>query len=397
MCRQALDPALAVPVSSPIRLTYDRYSLGMAQIHAARRTAAQQKIAESGADAALITAPANVRYLSGLVSSNAAILLPAVGGAVLATDSRYAEAAERDCADIEIAKERNLEPALAALAVERGYATLAFEAQDMTVERHTALTDMSGGPRLVPLGHVVEELRMIKDEAEIALLMAACAITGDAFARILGEIVPGRTERDLAVLLERAMIDFGAEAPAFDTIVASGPNGAIPHHSPGERAFEPGDFITIDCGARLGGYHADMTRTVALGKPAGWQQEIYDLVARAQLAGVAAAVPGAEVSDVDAAARDVIEAAGHGDHFGHGLGHGVGLEVHESPLMARGRPGRLADRVPVTVEPGVYLPGKGGVRIEDTLVVRAGASHGGAGQAELPEILTTTTKELLVL
>jgi Xaa-Pro aminopeptidase len=369
----------------------------MTEIHAARRAAAQQKIAESGADAALITAPANVRYLSGLVSSNAAILLPAVGGGVLATDSRYAEAAERDCPDIEIATERNLEPALVTLAAERGYATLAFEAQDMTVERHTALAEMDGGPRLVPLGRVVEDLRMVKDDAEIALLARACAITDEAFAQILGKIVPGRTERDLAVLLERAMVDLGAESPAFDTIVASGPNGAIPHHSPGDRAFELGDLIIIDCGARHGGYHADMTRTVAVGQPAGWQREIYDLVAQAQLAGVAAAVPGAEVSDVDAAARDVIDAAGHGDHFGHGLGHGVGLEVHESPLMALGRTGRLLDRVPVTVEPGVYLPGKGGVRIEDTLVVRAGVSDGGTGRAGPPEILTTTTKELLVL
>jgi Xaa-Pro aminopeptidase len=366
-------------------------------MHEARRGAAQRKIAESGADAALITAPANVRYLSGLVSSNAAILLPAAGAAVLATDSRYAEAAERDCGDIEVVAQRDIEPALAALAVERGYVTVAFEAQDMTVERHTALADMPGGPHLVPLGRVVEGLRMIKDDGEIALLAHACAITNDAFAQILGEIVAGRTERDLAVLLERTMIDLGAEAPAFDTIVASGPNGAIPHHSPGDRAFESGDLITIDCGARYGGYHADMTRTVALGQPASWQREIYDLVARAQLAGVAAAVPGAEAGDVDAAARDIIDAAGHGDHFGHGLGHGVGLEVHESPLMARGRTGRLADRVPVTVEPGVYLPGKGGVRIEDTLVVRADASRDGAGQAGPPEILTTTTKELLVL
>jgi Xaa-Pro aminopeptidase len=369
----------------------------MAVIHAGRRARAQQKITEAGADAALITAPANVRYLSGLVSSNAAMLLPAAGDGVLATDSRYAEAAERDCPDIEIATERDVEAALARLATRRGYGTLAFEAQEMTVERHAALAALADGPVLVPLGHIVEGLRMIKDEAEIALLARACAITAEAFAEILGEIVPGRTERDLAVLLERAMIDLGAEAPAFTTIVASGPNGAIPHHSPADRAFEAGDLITVDCGARYGGYHADMTRTVALGTPAAWQREIYDLVAAAQLAGVAAAVPGAKVSDVDAAARDMIEAAGHGDHFGHGLGHGVGLEVHEAPMMGRGRTGRLADRVPVTVEPGVYLPGKGGVRIEDTLVVRAGASRAGAGQAGPAEVLTTTTKELLVL
>jgi Xaa-Pro aminopeptidase len=187
------------------------------------------------------------------------------------------------------------------------------------------------------------------------------------------------------------MIDLGAEAPAFDTIVASGPNGAIPHHVPGDRPFAAGDLITIDCGARYGGYHADMTRTVALGEPAAWQHDIYELVAQAQRAGIEAATAGTDVSAVDAAARDLIAAAGHGGHFRHGLGHGVGLEVHEAPTIGYGRTGTLINRVPVTVEPGVYLPGRGGVRIEDTLVVRADA---GAGSREM---LTTTTRELLVL
>jgi Xaa-Pro aminopeptidase len=369
----------------------------MAEIHAARRARAQQAVAGNGADAALITAPANVRYLSGLVSSNAAVLLPADGPGVLATDSRYAEAAARDCPDIELVTERQVGEALAVLAVSRGWQRLAFEAQDITVERFTALAAAQasdgagpaqpGPPQLVPLGHVVEELRMIKDESEIALLATACAITSSAFEGLLGSIRPGQTEREYAVLLERAMIDLGAEALAFDTIVASGPNGAIPHHQPSDRQFERGDLITIDCGARYQGYHADMTRTVALGEPAGWQREIYDLVAAAQLAGVAAAVPGADIGDVDAAARDLIEAAGHGAHFQHGLGHGVGLQVHEAPIMGYGRTGRLIDRVPVTVEPGVYLSGQGGVRIEDTLVVRTGPA----------QLLTTTTRDLLVL
>lgn len=366
----------------------------MAEHHAARRAAVQQKISAAGADAALITSAPNVRYLSGLVSSNAAILLPAAGAAVLATDSRYAEKAERDCPDLEVLTERELEPALARLAVRRGYGRLAFEAQEMTVERHALLAALDDGPDLVTLGHLVEDVRMVKDDAEIALLTRACALTAEAFAAVLGLITPGRTERSFAVALERTMIDLGATGLAFETIVASGPNGAIPHHSPGDREFARGDLITIDCGAEFGGYHADMTRTVALGEPAAWQRELYDLVATAQQAGVAAAVAGAEVSDVDAAARDLIEAAGHGSHFGHGLGHGVGLEVHEAPMMGPGRAGKLADRVPVTVEPGVYLPGRGGVRIEDTLVVRAIGSGSDAGPAE---VLTTTTRELLVL
>jgi Xaa-Pro aminopeptidase len=340
-------------------------------------------------DAFLITSLVNVRYLTGLVSSNAALLLPAWAPAVLATDSRYEETARRDCPDVELVVERFIEPALASLAVSRGLALLGFEAHVMTVEQHEELASLDGAPTLAPSGRIIEELRMVKDETEIALLARACAITDEAFSAVLTGIAPGRTERDFAVLLERAMVDHGGEAPAFDSIVASGPNGAIPHHAPGGRPFAAGDLITIDCGARYGGYHADMTRTVALGEPAAWQREIYDLVASAQRAGVAAATVGANVADVDAAARDLIGEAGYDEYFRHGLGHGVGLEVHEAPTIGYGRTGTLVDRVPVTVEPGIYLPGRGGVRIEDTLVVRADSGA--------REILTTTTRELLVM
>jgi Xaa-Pro aminopeptidase len=262
----------------------------------------------------------------------------------------------------------------------------------MTVQRHHDLAGLDGGLALVPLGAVIDGLRMVKDEAEIELLARACAITGEAFSAVLGLIRPGTTERALAVALERAMVDLGAEAVAFDGIVASGPNGAIPHHVPGSRQFEVGDLVTIDCGARFGGYHADMTRTVAIGEPAGWQREIYQIVAQAQAAGVAAARAGADVGEVDAVARDMIAGAGHGEHFSHGLGHGVGLEIHEAPTIGYGRTGTLQDRVPITIEPGIYLPDAGGVRIEDTLVIRAGAGAAGSAQP-----LTTITRELLVL
>lgn len=366
----------------------------MPEIHAARRAAVQRRLSALGADAALITSGVSVRYLSGLVSSNAAMLLPADGPAVLATDSRYAGTAARECPDLEVAIEQSVEPALAGLAIARGVGAVAFEAQEMTVERHGALLSAGDGSlRLVPLGSAVEDLRMVKDESEIELLATACAITGEAFTAVLGLLRPGVTEREVAIAIERAMVDLGAEAPAFGTIVASGPNGAIPHHVPGRRAFETGDLVTIDCGARVGGYHADMTRTVAIGSVSAWQREIYDLVARTQAAGVAAVSPGAAVADVDACSREMIVQAGHGDHFAHGLGHGVGLEIHEAPWIGPGRAGTLQDRVPVTIEPGIYLPGAGGVRIEDTLVVRAGT--GAAGAAQL--LTTTTTRELLVL
>src|SRR6266545_6210098 len=338
------------------------YSRGMPDIHAARRSRIQDQAAAIGADAALITSGVNVRYLTGLASSNAALLLPVSGTAVLATDSRYAPAAQRDCPDLELVTDRFTEPALAA-----------------------------SGLTLIPMHRAVEGLRMVKDEAEIALLARACQITAESFEAVLAGIRPGRTERELAIALEREMTDRGAEKLAFDTIVASGPNGDTPHHVPTDRPIFAGDLVTIDCGARYVGYHADMTRTVAVGEPAAWQREIYDQVAAAQQAGLAAVAVGADVADVDAAARDLISAAGHGGHFGHGTGHGVGLEIHEAPMIGYGRTGRLTAGVPVTIEPGIYLPGRGGVRIEDTLVVRAGTG------AIPGELLTTVTRELLVL
>jgi Xaa-Pro aminopeptidase len=359
----------------------------MPEIHAARRERVQKTIAEAGADAALITFGPNVRYLTGLASSNAALLLPADGTGVLATDSRYTLAAQRDCPDLELITERFLEPRLAAEMASRGMRTVAFEAHEMTVERHAELVAGAEGVQVVPFGRKIEELRAVKDPSELELLATACRISCQAIADVFALIRPGMTERRLASALDRRMADLGAERPAFDTIVASGPNGAIPHHAPADRPMRRGDLITMDFGALYGGYHADMTRTVALGEPSGWQREIYELVAAAQRAGVEAARPGAEVRDVDAAARDLIRDAGHGEHFGHGLGHGIGLEVHEAPMIGYGRTGKLGSRVPVTVEPGVYLPGRGGVRIEDVLVVGADG----------PDLLTTTTRELLVL
>jgi Xaa-Pro aminopeptidase len=380
----------------------------MPEIHAARRRLAQQRLAALGADAALITTGVNVRYLTGLASSNASVLLPASGPPVLATDSRYSGTAARLCPDIETLTEREVEPALARLAATRGIRSLAYEAHEMTVERHDELIRLEDRPRwLVPLGRLVEELRVVKDDAEIELLARACEITGEAFTATLGLLRAGVTEREIAVAIERAMVDLGAEAPAFETIVASGPNGAIPHHSPGDRALQAGDLVTIDCGARVDGYHADMTRTVAVGEPADWQREIYQVVSDAQAAGIAAATPGAEVDHVDAAARDLIEAAGYGGQFSHGLGHGVGLEIHEAPSIGAGKTGTLEDQVPITIEPGIYLPDRGGVRIEDTLVVRAGAGPAGSagsagsagpeGSAGTARPLTTITRELLVL
>ncbi|SFN22500.1 Xaa-Pro aminopeptidase [Actinomadura madurae] len=360
--------------------------LPMGETHLARRRRLAALVAERDAGALLVTRLVNVRYLTGLDSSRAALLVPAGGDAVLATDGRYAGMAAEVCPELPVIVDRQVAHVLLKRAAEDGHGRVGFEAHDMTVEQHAGLAADAEG-ELIPLGHLVEDLRRVKDEEEIALLREACAITDRAFAAVLSEIRAGVTERAVAVALERAMVDLGAERPAFESIVASGPNGAVPHHHPGGRELERGDLVTLDFGALYGGYHADMTRTVAIGEPADWQRDLYDLVHRAQRAALDAAVPGAETKAVDAAARDVIAAAGHGDAFPHGLGHGVGLEIHEAPLMGYDKTGKLVDRVPITAEPGVYLAGRGGVRIEDTLVVRAGG----------PELLTTTTKDLLVL
>jgi Xaa-Pro aminopeptidase len=361
----------------------------MPEIHAARRRRAQELIRESAADAALVTARPNVRYLTGLASSNAALLLPAEGdGALLATDSRYTGAARRDAPDLDLAEDRFIEAKLAAEVVRRGVRRLAFEAHEMTVERHGELAARAEGVVTLPFGRKIEALREVKDAEELNKIEVACRLSDAALAEILPQIRPGISERMLAMLLDHTMALLGAERPAFATIVASGPNGAIPHHAPTDRELARGDLVTMDFGAQHDGYHADMTRTVAVGRVADWQREIYDLVALAQEAGIAVLEDGVEAGAVDAVAREVIEAAGHAAHFQHGLGHGVGLEIHEAPMLGYGRTGKLTDRVPVTVEPGVYLPGEGGVRIEDVLVVTAG---------DRARFLTSTTRELLVL
>ena len=358
----------------------------MGETHNARRRRLAALVAERDAGALLVTRLVNVRYLTGLDSSRAALLVPAGGEAVLATDGRYAGMAAQVCPELPVIVDRQATAALVTRAAADGHRRLGFEAHDVSVELHAELLRCAD-VELAALGHLVEELRQVKDEEEIALLREACAITDRAFEAVLPGIRAGVTERAVAVALERAMVDLGAEGPAFESIVATGPNGAVPHHHPGGRELQPGDLVTMDFGARYGGYHADMTRTVAIGEPAGWQRDLYDLVHRAQRSALGAAVPGAETKAVDAAARDVIKAAGHGEAFTHGLGHGVGLEIHEAPLMGYDKTGKLMDRVPITAEPGVYLTGRGGVRIEDTFVVRADG----------PELLTTTTKDLLVL
>jgi len=354
----------------------------MPEIHADRRDDLRGLLGD--ADAALVTRLVNVRYLTGFTGSNGALLVTR-DHEVLATDGRYIEQSKRQSPDVERAIVGAPATALAERAKTDGVARLAFESHDVTVDLLEALAKV--GPQLSKLGRAVESLRAVKDDEEIALLREACAVADRAFTRLLPSLRPGRTEREVGRELEALMLEEGGDGPSFETIVASGPNSAVPHHRPTDRVLEAGEFLKLDFGSLYQGYHSDMTRTVVLGQAADWQREVYDLVARAQAAGRAALGIGASCGDVDKAARDVIVEAGHGDDYTHSLGHGVGLEIHEAPTLRIGATDTLADRTPVTVEPGVYLAGRGGVRIEDTLVVRESG----------PELLTTTTKDLLEL
>lgn len=339
----------------------------------------------------LVTDLINVRYLSGFTGSNAALLVFADDGeAVLATDGRYRTQAAQQAPDLEVAIERACGRYLAGRAAAGTSRRVGFESHVVTVDGYDALAAAAGDTELVRASQTVEALREVKDAGEVALLRLACEAADAALADLLdrGGLRPGRTEREVGRDLEALMLDHGADGVSFETIVAAGPNSAIPHHRPTDAALAVGDFVKIDFGALVGGYHSDMTRTFVLGRAAEWQREIYDLVSGAQRAGREALGAGTDLADVDGAARGVIVEAGHGEHFGHGLGHGVGLQIHEAPGIGSTATGTLLAGSVVTVEPGVYLPERGGVRIEDTLVVPSDGE---------PELLTRFPKELMVI
>lgn len=340
----------------------------------------------------LVSDPVNVRYLSGFTGSAGALLVYAdERDPVLVTDGRYRTQAARQAPDLEVVIDRSGGRYLAARAAGAGARRLGFESHVVTVDGFDALS-AAGDAELVRASGAVEALREVKDAGELALLRLACEAADAALTELVrrGGLRPGRTERQVGRELEALMLDHGADAASFETIVAAGANSAIPHHRPTDAVLADGDFVKIDFGALVAGYHSDMTRTFVLGRAADWQREIYQLVATAQQAGREALQPGAALRDVDAAARQVICDAGHGDCFGHGLGHGVGLRIHEAPGINAAADGTLLAGAVVTVEPGVYLADRGGVRIEDTLVVADTPGHA-------PELLTRFPRELTIL
>ena len=332
-------------------------------------------------DAVLLPAPeylsnVQVRYLTGFAGSSSCLVVTREG-AWLLTDFRYAEAAAARAVGYEVVRhDTDYVPTLARVLAGAGARTVGFEAERVPVAMLEAWRAALPDVHFMPMGTRMEELRLVKDAAEVQAIRRAAALSGQALRELLPTI-RGRSERDFAVALEHRMRELGLDGPGFATIVASGERGSLPHGHPTDRVVSDGDMVTVDFGGLCDGYRSDETLTFGVGEVAPKLREIFDLVRTAQAAGIARVRPGTAASEVDRACREIIADAGYGSAFGHGTGHGVGLDVHERPFAFpagrnAGRPDDvLAPGMTITVEPGIYLPGIGGARLEDTLLVTA--------------------------
>lgn len=353
-----------------------------------RRRKLMTELSGQRVDAIIVTHLTHVRYLTGFSGSNGGLLLRKDLSALMATDGRYTTQIAEEVPDIEASLGRDVGPHLLGQVSED--LRVGYEADYVTVSQLERLEKAKPeGVTLVPVTGVVEKIRLVKDNVELQNLEEIAALANQALTDLVeaGEVAAGRTERQVAADLEYRMRMLGSERVSFDTIVASGENSAKPHHGADDRELRKGDLVTIDFGAHLRGFNSDCTRTFVIGEVSDFAREIYDIVLRAQEAGVKAAVPGADLVAVDAASRDIIAEAGYGDYFVHSTGHGIGLDVHEGPYAAKTGKGKLAEGMTLTIEPGIYVPGKGGVRIEDSLIITSGA----------PKIITAYPKDLQVL
>ncbi len=354
----------------------------------------RQRMAELQVDALMITQDVSRYYLSGFYAHDdgldiAGQLLVGKESMLLVTDGRYTEQATREAPSVPLViRQSKYGPILAETIRQQGWQTVGFQAEWVSVASHQSILDESKGAfELRALREVVEPLRETKDEAELALMTRAQQITDETFTHLLGWLRPGLTEEEVAREIERVMLSHGAEDLAFPSIVASGPNAALPHAKPSARKLEPGEPLTIDMGARYQGYCSDMTRTICLGEPDAKLREIYEVVLRAQLACEAGLRAGVNGQEADALARNAIDEAGFGEYYVHGTGHGVGLEIHENPRLGRlDAESVLCAGAVVTIEPGIYISGWGGVRIEDMGVITPTGLH----------ILTQSPKELVI-
>lgn len=344
----------------------------------------------TAAKAVAVHNPSNMFYLTQGYTGEGVVFVSGKRRVII-TDFRYTEQAERQAPGFAVVMtDKGLSHSqwIARLCAEDGVESLRYEDDYLTVKSFEALRQAVGeGVALVPLNQAPEALRQFKTEAEVAIIRRACAITSQAFDAILPKIKEGMTEKELQIELDFTMLRLGADGNAFDTIIASGENGSLCHAIPGERKLRRGDMITMDYGAKFGGYCSDMTRTVALGEPSAEMRRVYDTVLHAQTMCEEALAPGKNCFDIDKLARDYIDAQGYAGRFGHGLGHAVGIDIHESPRLSYSCHDVLKPGVVITVEPGVYIPGLGGVRVENTCLVTETGS----------EALTTAPKELIIL
>ena len=346
------------------------------------------KMSESGLPALFINNIDNVRWISNFTGSHGFVLLKP-DSALFVTDSRYTEQAKKECVGFEILQLKTSAPEETTAVLEKAAVSkIGFESAHLSVHLfNTYREKLPPSIELVPTNRLVDDLRLVKDSEEIAAIEAACGIADRTFSHILPFLKPGAIERDVMLEMEWYIRKECRADVAFDTIVASGARSALPHGRASEKAMELGDFVTMDFGARLEGYNSDLTRTVVLGPPMDDQKRLYQTVLEAQLRALDAIKPGVEGKAVDAVAREFIKAAGHEEHFGHGLGHSLGRQVHDGQGFSTRSDITLAPGMVITVEPGIYVPGWGGVRIEDDIVVTDSGCR----------ILTHSTKDLLVL
>lgn len=321
---------------------------------------------EARCDALLITSIENIRYITGFTGSSGVLLMTGRGG-IFFTDSRYTEQASKEV-EVKVKEYKKRVPELAAALIDAGYRRVGFEDSNLTYQGYQELKKEARGVRLVPLKDRLTLLRGAKSKGEIRLISKAADIAYNAFERLLPSIKPGKREDDLAVELEYLVRKGGAEGLSFDVIVASGTRSALPHGRAGKKILKVGDPVVIDFGARYQGYHSDETVTVFVGKASERHSKIYGTVKEAHDRAIDAVRPGVRFSDIDKAAREFIGKAGYGKYFGHGTGHGVGLNVHEGPSISPNSKGIVEDGMVFTIEPGIYIPRVGGVRIEDMVV-----------------------------
>jgi len=347
----------------------------------ARVTRLRRTLEKHELDGALISNAQNRRYLSGFTGS-AGYLLITAEDAIIATDFRYFEQSANQAPDFRLHKVAGgFEAWAPALFAGLGEKKVAFEAADMTVATHQqfkkaiASLPQAERPTLVPTPNLVESLRLFKEPGEIEALQRAVDLGDAAFAHVAERIEPGWTEKQVAWEIEKYIREHGGDGLSFDTIVAGGPWGAMPHAYPRDRRLEAGEGVVIDMGCDVGGYMSDLTRTIVLGKPDEQFRKIYDIVLTAQLTAEEMVKPGMTGEECHMIAHEVIEAAGYGETFGHGLGHGIGLQVHEAPRVARTSTDELKDTMVFTIEPGIYITGWGGVRIEDMVVLEGGKAR----------------------